>query len=445
MMTPDKKFQDANSEAERRLLSSMMVWNSAADEVLEKLTVDDFWTPSHRGVFAAISTLRQANSPCDVAAVFQEMTRNRSGFYEIGEKFADWLADLSLLEPTGSNARYFTSLVQNASLVRTVRNVAFELIQQTDGTVPGAELLADAEKQLFAIAERFTTGKGIRVMPDIVAAALVRIDERYTNKGQMDGIPTGYYELDNLIAGMRPGQLFILGARPSVGKSALGLCTAMNVAEAGYPVLFFSLEMPEADLADRMLATRSDVAMHRLKSGRIDNQDVASLASAGDTLSKMKLYLDESTSRTCSQISAITRRAIRKHGVKLVVVDYLQLIGYEDSREKNRNVIVGANARRLFHMARECNIPVLALAQLNRGVEDRNEGRPRLSDLRESGEIEQHANTVILMNRAQNVTDDMVVWDIEVNVAKNRNGPTGDTKLQYRRGLMRFENAAVGH
>lgn len=430
--------------AERYLIAGCLAWDVALDDALEVVGVDDFGTSAHRAVFAALADLRRAGSPTDAGAVFQAMTASGAAALEFGDGAAVWLAETVNLEPTGANVRFYAAEVRNTSLLRALAHVANEILRDADGSMPGADLLGLVEQRVFDLGERATSaGPTARPVKELMAEALQRLDDRQARGGALDGISTGYGGLDRYLAGLRPGQLVVIGARPSVGKTALGLCLGMSAAATGFPMLLFSLEMSAAEIADRLLATHAGVPMHRLKGGRLPDADIAAIVQTANGVSDARVYVDDQPCRTTAQVGAITRRAVRRHGVKLVVVDYLQLLDAENQKE-NRTQQVGRITRGLVQVARKCNVAVVALCQLNRAVEDRPDQKPRLSDLRESGEIEAHANTVLLLHRPPGQPDDSITWDIDVIVAKNRNGPTGETTLSYNRPLMRFENAAVG-
>jgi replicative DNA helicase len=289
----------------------------------------------------------------------------------------------------------------------------------------------------MAIADGATQSKDAEGAADLTREALERIDRRASGEG-LTGYKTGFADLDALLFGLQPGQLVVLGARPGVGKTALALSVALNLTRAGVPVLFFSLEMPTAEIMDRAISSRSGVPLSDIRRGRINDDQSGRILSAGEQLKRERFWIDDRSDLTASRLAAVTRRNVRRNGVRVVVVDYLQLMTPENARE-NRTQQVGLCARRAKMIARECGVPVLMLAQLNRELENREGGRPRLADLRDSGEIEQHADVAIFLHPHKG-SEAEPVWQTDVIVAKNRNGPIGETTLGFRRPNTRFEN-----
>jgi replicative DNA helicase len=358
---------------------------------------------------------------------------------------ADYVADLYGSAATGANAAYHAGIVRDHAVRRGLIRAANAVLRDAyapDG--PADELAARAERLMADLAgEAAGAVGGPRPAAAVMRAALDRIDARVAAGGALAGLGTGYPDLDHLLGGLRPGELIVIGARPSQGKTALATNILVNVAGAGEPVLLFSMEMPALDIADRLLSMGSSVPMHRFSRGRgLAAADAERLAAAASPagLGGCAVYLDDADDQPAARVLAAARKAVRRHGVALIAVDYLQLMRPENPRD-NRTIQVGTLARRMKQVARSCNVPVLLLSQLNRESEGQSR-RPRLSDLRDSGEIEQHADRVLLLHRDPDLPADQEVWPVEVVVAKNRNGPVGDVTLAYRRPCMRYENHA---
>jgi replicative DNA helicase len=313
-------------------------------------------------------------------------------------------------------------------------------------TSSAAELVAAAERKLYALAaDAHGDANTARRVGEVVGEVLQSIDDRVSSGGALAGLSTGYPDLDSVLGGMRPGELIVLGARPSLGKTALSLNIVERVASTGEPTLFFSLEMTARDITERLLSMGSSVPMHRLTRPReLRPDDIDALFRAGSPqgVGGSPIFVDDAPEQSAARMASVARRLARREGVQLVVVDYLQLMKPENAKE-NRTQQVGAMALRMKQMARTLGVPVILLSQLNRELEHQNR-KPRLSDLRESGDIEAHADRVILLHREADLPADDPVWPIDLVVAKNRNGPIGDVRLMYRRPVMRFENAAAG-
>ena len=330
--------------------------------------------------------------------------------------------------------------------MRNLIHVANEILRDAyDQSQPGEELIAAAERKILAIGEAaMPIGDRVRTAADFMRDGLHRIDERMEHGNKLRGLPTGYNAVDEVLGGLKPSELNVIAARPSVGKTAFALNILANVASGGIPVLLFSLEMPEADIANRLLSMGSGVPLHSFtRATKLTPESAQQLAAAAgpDGIGGCPIYLDDTSNASAARVAAVTRRMVRRHGVQLVAVDYLGLMTPEDSR-RNKSEQIGTLAQRMKHLARECGVPVLLLAQLNREIEGRGDGRPKLSDLRDSGEIEQHADRVLMLSRQSNQQNHDEVWKIDVTIAKHRNGPTGDITLDYRRPVLRFENSS---
>jgi replicative DNA helicase len=429
--------------AERAVLGALIRDPDVLPDVAAVLREEAFYFYANRRVFVALAGIAAAGAPIDLVTLHDAL---RQGGHLADVGGAPYLAELWEAVPTGVNATYHAKLVRDAATVRALIHAANEILRDAyDRTQPADELVALAERKLYALAmDAHGDATSARHVRDVAREALRDIDARIANGTGLSGLATGYADLDQTLGGMRPGELLVIGARPSLGKTALSLNIAERVARAGAPVLFVSLEMPARDIAERLLAMESGVSMHRLSRPRdLSRDDIDALVEAGSDrgIAGAPIYLDDAPDQTAARIASEARRAARRYGVRLVVVDYLQLMRPENPRD-NRTQQVGASALRMKQMARGLGVPVILLSQLNRELEHQNR-KPKLADLRESGDIEAHADRVILLHRENDLSANDVVWPIDLIVAKNRNGPTGDVRLAYRRPVLRFENSAV--
>jgi replicative DNA helicase len=436
--TPDR-LPPHNDQAERGVLGGILRDPDTLDTVRGALSAEDFFADAHQKIFRAICEIANDGKPVDLVLVHDRLRRNRQ-LDDVGG--AAYLGELSESVPTGANVQYHAKLVRDAAKVRALIHTCNEILRDAyDGIAPADELVAMAERKVFDLSGTGAGARELRAAPEILPAELARIDERIAAGGRLGGLPTGYPDLDHLLGGLRPGQLVIIAARPSGGKTALALNIAANNAAAGVPVLFVSLEQPESEIAGRLLSMHSGVPMHRFTRGaRLTPDEAARLNEAGSRsgFGGYPLHMDDNPDQTAAQVAALCRYAVRRHGVALVVVDYVQLIASADPKE-NVNQRVGRAALTIKKTARACNIPVILLAQLNRAVEDRPDTRPRLSDLRDSGELEQLADLVLLLANQRDQPEERAVWKVDAIVGKNRNGPRGEVTLDFNRAVMRFE------
>jgi replicative DNA helicase len=354
-----------------------------------------------------------------------------------------YLTELWEAAPTGASAIHHAKLVRDAFLLRAIIHAANELLRDAySPTMPAEELLALAERKLFELSTSAVSARAVRQIGAVVSEVLSSIDGRIADGAALVGLSSGFPDLDVAIGGFRPGELIVVGARPSLGKTALSLNIAERVAAGGASVLFFSLEMPAEDIATRLLAMQSSVPMHRMSRPReLRDDDFGAIAQAASGMGAMPLYIDDLGDQTAARLASVSRQTCRRHATRLIVIDYLQLMRPENPRD-NRNQQVGTLALRVKQMARSLSVPVILLSQLNRELETAAR-RPRLSDLRESGDIEAHADRVILLHREPNLSHDDPVWPVELLIAKNRNGPIGDVRLRYRRPVLRFESDVI--
>ncbi len=437
-MTHLDKLPPQNLDAERGVLGSMLLDDSTIDEVAEVLRPEDFYRDVHQLVYSAIFAVRKRGGPVDSITVIEELERSGK-FAEVGDETIRGLIDGT---PHAANARYYAEIVADKAVRRLVRASSLETLREIESDLHTAdELIEFSERRIFAIGQRRAGGRMLAIGPvsgrsmDSVLARKAGLDD--------DGVPSGLDSLDDMLGGFRPGQMIVLAARPSMGKTALAFNVAEHLAVGhGLGVLFISLEMGNAEIGDRFLVLRSGVPMNKVRQPEFaDEEDIRKL---GEAVAPdwVPLWLDDSSSLSPTQIAAISRRHKQKHGLRLLVVDYLQLVRPDDARMP-RHEQVGAASCRMKWLAGELGIPVLVIAQLNRESEKRPDKRPLLSDLRESGQIEQDADVALLIHRPEYYKPGEKPGLAEVIVAKNRNGATGMIEVVFEKELMRFSDPAT--
>ena len=439
---PDR-LPPQSRDAERSVLGSMLRDNVVINDVLQILqTAESFYFDAHQKIFHAIKDTYNNGHPVDLV-ILTEVLKSRKQLEDVGGE--DYLADLWVAAPTAANAEYYAKIVREKAIIRSLIHASTEILRDAyDQVQPAEELLGQAESKILDIAEKGVTSNTTTIL-DALNEAYTRIDQRMGRKdpNALSGIATGFVDLDALTAGFQNNELIIVAARPSVGKTAFSLNLVRHVVvEERLPVLFVSLEQSRIEIAERLLAAQARVDSHKLRKGHLSGEDIGKLHEAGDVLRNANLFIDDSPAQGMLRIAANARRLkIRKPGIRLVVIDYLQLIEPENRRDP-RQEQVAQISRRLKHLARELEIPVIALAQVNRSSEDRQDHRPRLADLRESGSIEQDADTCLMLHRPGRFDGGQEDNIIEVIVAKQRNGPTGEITLAWVKNYMRFENYA---
>jgi replicative DNA helicase len=441
-MPPDSLGQDRllpqSRDAERSVLGSMLRDNGVIGDVLQIVREENFYQDAHQKIFKAAVSLYDRGQPVDLV-MLAELLREQKQIEDIGG-YA-YLGELWDAAPTAANAEYYARIVRDKAIVRHLIHASTEILRDSyDQIMPADDLLETAERKVLDIAQMGITGQTF-TLQEALREAYDRIDSRL-ERGQysISGLATGFVDLDEKTAGLQNSELIIVAARPSVGKTAFALGLARHIGvEENLPVLFVSLEQSRIELAERLMCCQARVDTHKLRAGHLSSEDMQQLIEAGEILRKSKIFIDDTPSQGMLRIAANARRLKLRHGIKAVFVDYLQLIE-PDNRRDNRQEQVAGISRRLKHLARELHIPVVALAQLNRSLEDRQEHKPRLADLRESGAIEQDADTVMLLYRSDESGEP--TRTIEVNIAKQRNGPTGDVTLAFEKKFMRFENFA---
>lgn len=431
-------------DAEMGVLGSIILMPDACDEVALIVRADDFYDDAHRRLFGHMQEMHDAGGKIDVTLLVDRLKR-AGDFEAIGG--AAYLYKISQSVPNAAHARYYARIVREKSTLRSLINASTEILRDAyDDSREPKHLLSDAEQKIFSILDNRGSAT-ITSIRDVLHEAMDRIDARMRGEHTMGGVETGFVDMDALTGGLHNSELVILAARPSMGKTAF----AMNIAEyvafhLRVPALFVSLEMSAIELADRMLCSVAKVNGHKLRNGTISHADRLRLVEKAAEISQAPLFVDDSPARTVSEIAAAARRIKRREGrLGLVVIDYLQLID-PDNQQDSRQEQVARIARRLKGLAREADVPVLCLAQLNRQAEDSKDHRPRLSHLRESGAIEQDADVVMFVHREEyylrGAEKDQYAGMAEIIIAKQRNGPVGDVELRWEKEYTRFQNVA---
>jgi replicative DNA helicase len=439
----DARLPPHNLDAEESLLGALLLSRDVVGTVAELgLQVEHFYKPSHQHIYQAIRGLMATGQPVDAVTVADELRRNGL-LDEIGGPTA--LLELQNATPAVSNATRYAKIVQDTAVLRRLIGVASEIAEigylEPDDV---AKALDEAETKIFQVAEDRVIDS-TRQLGDLLPDAMDRLQETFERGDIITGTATGYTDLDEMLSGLQPSTLNIVGARPAMGKTAFGLGMATYIAQtSGMPVLVFSLEMGHAELTQRILSSEAKVDSQKLRTGRLSEADWTKIGRAIGRL-EVPLYLDDNPRVTVMEIRAKARRIKARHGsLGLIVVDYLQLMG-GGSMAENRQLEVSEISRGLKILARELEVPIVALSQLSRNLEARADKRPMLADLRESGSLEQDADVVMFLYRDEVYhADSSDRGAAEVIVAKHRSGPTGTKKLVFLGAYTRFDNAARG-
>ncbi len=440
------KIPPHSQEAESSVLGGLLLDNNSWDKVADLLVEADFYRYEHRLVFSSISSLVNQNRPADVITVFEQM-QSQGKAEEIGG--LAYLNSLAQYVPSSANIRRYAEIVRERSILRKLVSVSDEIATSalnTNGR-PVTHILDEAEQKIFSIGEEGSRMRqGFQSMDKLVLQLLDRVEEMSLNPNDITGVPTGFFDLDRMTSGMQAGDLIVLAARPSMGKTALAINIAEHVAlKEDLPVAVFSMEMGASQLAIRIVGSIGRIDQGRLRTGKLVDDEWPRLNDAIEKLKTVSLSIDETPGLTTSELRASARRLARSCGkLGLVVVDYLQLMsGSSGGDGENRATELGEISRGLKMLAKELQCPVIALSQLNRGVEQRTDKRPMMSDLRESGAIEQDADVIMFIYRDDYYNKDSKDPGVaEIIIAKQRNGPTGTVKLTFLKPITKFESYA---
>ncbi|MDM0113166.1 replicative DNA helicase [Variovorax sp. J22R133] len=433
-------------EAESSVLGGLLLDNGAWDRVADLLEEDNFYRYEHKLIFSAVSVLINGSKPADVITVYEHL-QNLGKSDEMGG--LAYLNSLAQYVPSASNIRRYAEIVRERSILRKLVSAADEIATAAFNPQgkPVDKILDDAEQKIFHIGEEGTRGKqGFQSMDALVVDLLDRVTEMADNPNDITGIRTGFDEFDKMTSGLQPGDMIVLAARPSMGKTSLAINIAEHVAlNEGLPVAVFSMEMGAAQLAVRIVGSIGRIDQGHLRTGKLTDEEWPRLTEAIEKLRTISLHIDETPGLTTSELRANSRRLARQYGkLGLIVVDYLQLMSVSTAmNDENRATAVGEISRGLKMLAKELKCPVIALSQLSRGVESRTDKRPMMSDLRESGAIEQDADLIMFIYRDDYYNKESKEPGVaEVIISKHRNGPTGTVKLGFLKPLTKFENLA---
>lgn len=437
------KIPPHSLEAERSLLGALLLDNKSFDDIVSIVIEDDFYLPAHRNIFAAIFTLLSKNSPCDILTLTDHLTAISLLQDSGGESYIYEIANNT---PSASNIKAYANIVKERSVLRSILVASADIAKlayNSDGR-DARELLNQAEQTIFNVGDKREDPNGMQRVADVLTIATERIDRLFHQGEDVTGTPTGFDDLDELTAGFHPGDLVIIAGRPAMGKTSF----VMNIAEhaalsAKKPIIIFSLEMSSESLVMRMLSSLGRIDQNRLKTGKLNDDDWPRLTSAVSMLADAPIFIDETPSLSPAEMRAKVRRISRQEGeLGLVVVDYLQLMQVPGMRE-NRTMEISEISRSLKLIAKEAKVAVVAGSQLNRGLEQRQDKRPIMSDLRESGAIEQDADLIGFIYRDEVYNPDTEDKGIaEVIIGKQRNGAIGKIKLTFLGQYTRFENYA---
>ena len=433
------KIPPHDIEAEQAILGSMLTDHDAVLSAIEALREEAFYREDNRAIYRAILNLYSKSQPIDIITVKAELVEN-GDFERVGG--LEYLASLPEKVPTTANVEKYIKIVDEKSMLRNLITTANELVSLGYDETEDVDNLVDiAEKKVYDLTQKKNT-KGYIPLKDVLVESFAKLEELYNNKGKLSGIPTGFLDYDRLTAGLHDSDLMILAARPAMGKSAFAINIATNVAlKANVGVAIFSLEMSKEQVGNRILSSEAMVDSNKIRTGQLDYDDWDKLAATLGRLSEAPIYIEDSSDISIMEIRAKCRKLKIEKGIGLVIVDYLQLIRGSGKRNSTREQEIGEISRSLKILAKELNVPVIALSQLSRGVEKREEKRPMLSDLRESGSIEQDADMVLFLHRDDYYQDDAEKRNIaEVIIAKHRAGSTGSVDLLWLPNYTKFTN-----
>ncbi len=434
------KLPPQNLEAEKSVLGAMLIDEEAIGFALEILNAAWFYQESHRRIFSAILDLYNNRKNVDLITLSEKLKQDGQLEAVGGQTYLSRLIDLV---PTAANVEHYANIVKEKGILRLLITNATKIVHEAyEAKSDVSEVVDSAEKLIFEISDLKHSQNSVHIK-ELVKTTIERIDTLYQRKEHVTGLETGFSEFDRMTSGLQPSDLVIVAGRPSMGKSALAASILEHIGiQLKKPVAFFSLEMSKEQLVQRMLCSQARVDAHKVRSGYLAPSDWPKLTSAAGRLSGSSIFIDDTPAISALELRAKARRLKSHHDIQLIVLDYLQLMR-GNTKTDNRQQEISEISRSIKALARELSIPIIALSQLSRAVESRQDHRPQLSDLRESGAIEQDADVVVLMMREEyyNPTEENR-GVAEINIAKQRNGPVGTVKLAFIKEYMRFENLA---
>jgi replicative DNA helicase len=440
------KQQPHNLEAEASLLGAILIDSDALIKIADTVSADDFYDQRHKRIYEATVQLYERRSPIDVLTLADQL-KNNEALDLVGG--ASYLTELTNFVPTAAHVEQYAEIVAQKALRRRLIAASEQIVSLGyDESKALRELVEEAETSLFQVSQKHVK-QSVLSIETILAESFDRLDDLHKDKNKIRGVPTGFKDMDEVLAGLQRSDLFILAARPSMGKTAFALNLAHNVATiAKQPVLIFSLEMSKEQLVDRMLSMESGVDAWALRTGNLTDADFEKIGHAMGTLSEAPIYFDDTPGITVSDLRTKARREAHQHELGLIIVDYLQLMsgGSRFGSSDNRVQEISEISRGLKGIARELNVPLIALSQLSRSVENRNPQIPQLADLRESGSIEQDADVVAFIYREEYYNPDTDRKSItDILIKKHRNGPTGGVELFFDKEKQRFRSLDTKH
>lgn len=429
-----------NQEAEQSLLGAVLLSSDTIAEVLDIVKPADFYRESNRKIFDVVIDLFSRGEPVDAVTV-AEVLKSRGVLEDVGG--LPYLHTLIAGVPTAANAKFYAQIIERNSVLRNLINAATQIASLGyEGTEEIETVIDKAESLIFGVAQRRISEQFFAIK-DLVGEVFEEISHLYDSQTHIIGVPTGFTDLDDITSGLQKSDLIVIAARPSMGKTSLALCIALNVAmQQKIPVALFSLEMSRHQLIQRMLCSEARVDSKRLRSGSLTDEDWPKFTQAVGRLAEAPIFIDDTPAISALDIRAKARRLMSRENLGLIIVDYLQLM-HAYRKVDNRQQEIAEISRALKVMAKELNVPVIAISQLSRAVEQRADKKPQLSDLRESGAIEQDSDVVMFIHRNEVDEEDVVERGIvELIVAKHRNGPTGSIKLAFMENYTKFANLA---
>lgn len=433
------KVPPHNIEAEQAIIGGLMLDSELWDDLTGLVDAQDFYRPAHKKLFDAIKTLYSKGLSADLIVLSNHLQKTQEIDAVGGTKY---LAELIESAPSSAVIEQYAKIVKEKALVRKMITATQKIYDtgMSESFEDVERYLEGAESEVFNVAQTGSNSKGLTAPSDLVQLSIKKIEEMMSLKGSITGVPSGFIELDDMTAGFHGGELIIVAARPSMGKTALGLNIIAHAAlREKKSIAFFSLEMPQEQLMMRILASEAKINLGKIRVGQIDDRSWGRLINSASDLSESKLFINDTGGISPFEIRSIARKQKAKHGLDMIMIDYLQLMSMKQKME-SREREVSEISKSLKILAKELDIPVVALAQLNRGVEGRSDRRPMLSDLRESGSIEQDADVIMMIYRDDYYERENPTGAAEIIIGKQRNGPTGTVKLKWEASLGRFSN-----
>lgn len=435
-----QKLPPQSIDAEEAILGAILTNPVCFNKICDMIKSESFYKPAHRFIYDAVTQLFAKNQAIDIVTVSEHLSESDK-LEKVGGRA--YINDLALNVVTTANVEYYAKIVQEKAIKRSLINAGSEIVEMAYDNYTTEKTLDAAEKLIFNISQQKTSSDLVAVK-DLVLTSYEQIEYRYNHRDELIGVPTGFYDLDMMTSGLQKSDLIILAARPSMGKTALALNIAQNVGlKANKPVAIFSLEMPKEQLVQRMLCSEAEVDSQRLKTGMMQAKDWEKLTTTMNLFADAPIFIDDYAGATVMDLRAKCRRlAMEEKELGLIVIDYLQLMEGTSGGSDDRNQQISGISRGLKALARELSVPIIALSQLSRAVESRSDKKPMLSDLRESGAIEQDADLVMFIYRDEyyNKEDTDNRGKAELILAKHRNGPVGSVELLFQSNITKFKN-----